>query len=49
MEKNPSNYGMLNELDNEKAKLEEELLDKYERQEYLEGIAAKIEAYKKEK
>ena len=49
MLKNPSNYGMLNELDNEKTILEEELLQKYERQEYLEDLAAKIEAYKKEK
>ena len=49
MLKNPSNYGMLNELDNEKTILEEELLQKYERQEYLEDLAAKIEVYKKEK
>ena len=46
---NSSNYGHLNELDNEKTILEEELLEKYERQEYLEDIAAKIEAYKKQK
>ena len=45
MNKNSSSYGLLNELDQEKTKLEEELLEKYERQEYLEGIARKIEEY----
>lgn len=47
IEKNPSNYGLLNELTQEKDKLEEQLLEKYERLEYLENIAAKIEEYKK--
>ena len=46
MEQNPSNYGLLNELSNEKAELEEELLEKYERLEYLEDLAKKIEEYK---
>ena len=45
MNKNSSSYGLLNELDQEKTKLEEELLEKYERQEYLEEIAKKIEEY----
>ena len=45
MEKNSSSYGLLNELDQEKGKLEEELLEKYERQEYLEEIAKRIEEY----
>ena len=45
MNKNFSSYGLLNELDQEKTKLEEELLEKYERQEYLEEIAKKIEEY----
>lgn len=47
IEKNPSDYGLLNELTQEKDKLEEDLLIKYERLEYLETIATKIEAYKK--
>ena len=47
MEANPSNYGLLNELTNEKEALEEELLYKYERVEYLEDLAKKIEEYKK--
>lgn len=47
IEKNPSNYGLLNELTQEKDKLEEQLLEKYERLEYLENIATKIEEYKK--
>ena len=47
MEENPSNYGLLNELTNEKEALEEELLYKYERVEYLEDLAKKIEEYKK--
>lgn len=46
MVKNASNYGALNELMKEKEKLEEELLFKYERLEYLEDIANKIEEYK---
>lgn len=45
MEKNSSSYGLLSELDQEKGKLEEELLEKYERQEYLEEIAKRIEEY----
>ena len=45
MNKNSSSYGLLNELNQEKTKLEEELLEKYERQEYLEEIAKKIEEY----
>ena len=47
MEENPSNYGLLNELTNEKEALEEELLYKYERVEYLEGLSKRIEEYKK--
>ena len=47
MEANPSNYGLLNELTKEKEALEEELLYKYERVEYLEDLAKKIEEYKK--
>ncbi|GAA0108862.1 MULTISPECIES: ABC-F family ATP-binding cassette domain-containing protein [Clostridium] len=46
MAKNASNYGALNELMKEKETLEEELLFKYERLEYLEDIANKIEEYK---
>ena len=49
MIKNSSSYGLLNELDQEKTKLEEELLEKYERQEYLEDIAQKIEEYNSNK
>ncbi|WP_304681988.1 ABC-F family ATP-binding cassette domain-containing protein [uncultured Clostridium sp.] len=49
MNKNSSNYGLLNQLDQEKLNLEEELLLKYERQEYLEGIAKKIEEYNSNK
>ena len=49
MIKNSSSYGLLNELDQEKIKLEEELLEKYERQEYLEDIAKKIEEYNNNK
>ena len=47
MEENPSNYGLLNELTNEKEALEEELLYKYERVEYLEDLSKRIEEYKK--
>ena len=47
MNKNSSNYGMLNELMQEKEKLEEELLFKYERLEYLEDLDKKIQEYKK--
>lgn len=46
MIKNSSNYGLLNELIREKEELEENLLLKYERLEYLEDIAKKIEDYK---
>ncbi len=49
MDKNSSNYGLLNELTAETETLEELLLEKYERQEYLEDIAQKIEIYKKSK
>ena len=49
MNKNSSSYGLLSELDQEKTKLEEELLEKYERQEYLEEIARKIEEYNNNK
>ena len=49
MNKDSSSYVLLNELDQEKTKLEEELLEKYERQEYLEEIARKIEEYNKNK
>ena len=47
--KSSSIYVLLNELDQEKTKLEEELLEKYERQEYLEDIAKKIEEYNSKK
>ncbi|WP_066893296.1 ABC-F family ATP-binding cassette domain-containing protein [Clostridium nigeriense] len=46
MAKNASNYGALNELIQEKEKLEEELLFRYERLEYLEDIDIKIKEYK---
>jgi ABC transport system ATP-binding/permease protein len=46
MSKNSSDYGALNELMKEKENIEEELLFKYERLEYLEDIANKIEEYK---
>ncbi|WP_300385947.1 ribosomal protection-like ABC-F family protein [Clostridium sp.] len=46
MLKNSSNYGMLNELVEEKETLEEELLFKYERLEYLEDIQKQIDEYK---
>ena len=46
MEKNSSNYGMLNELVAEKESLEEDLLFKYERLEYLEDIQKQIDEYK---
>ncbi len=42
-EKNTSNYGKLMELTAEKDKLEEELLNKMERWEYLEDLAKRIE------
>ncbi len=47
MNKNSTNYGALNELIQEKESLEEELLIKYERLEYLEDIDRKIKEYKK--
>ena len=47
MLKNSTNYGALNELIHEKEALEEELLLKYERLEYLEDINRKINEYKK--
>ncbi|MCI7444118.1 MAG: ABC-F family ATP-binding cassette domain-containing protein, partial [Clostridium sp.] len=49
MVKNSSSYGKLQELVEEKEKTEEELLYKYERYEYLEDLAKKIEEYKKNK
>lgn len=47
IDKNATNYGALNELIKEKESLEEELLIKYERLEYLEDIDRKIKEYKK--
>jgi ABC transport system ATP-binding/permease protein len=47
MAKNATNYGALNELIQEKEALEEELLFKYERLEYLEDLDRKIKEYKK--
>ncbi|MGG7143247.1 ABC-F family ATP-binding cassette domain-containing protein [Clostridium nigeriense] len=44
---NASNYGLLNELIKEKEGLEEELLFKYERLEYLEELDKKIKEYRK--
>ena len=44
--KNASNYGLLNELVKEKEELEDALELKYERWEYLNEIALKIEEYK---
>ncbi|MBE6051454.1 MAG: ABC-F family ATP-binding cassette domain-containing protein [Clostridium sp.] len=49
MAKNSSSYGKLQELMEEKEKLEEDLLYRYERYEYLEDLAAKIEEYKNNK
>ena len=46
MNKNATNYGALNELIKEKEELEEELLIKYERLEYLEDIDRQIKEYK---
>ncbi len=46
MSKNASNYGALNELMKEKESIEENLLFKYERLEYLEDISNKIEEFK---
>ena len=47
MAKNATNYGDLNELIQEKESLEEELLFKYERLEYLEDLDRRIKEYKK--
>lgn len=49
MVKNSSNYGKLQELNKDKAKLEGKLLVSYERFDYLEAIATKIEKYKNTK
>ncbi|MBD7910512.1 ABC-F family ATP-binding cassette domain-containing protein [Clostridium cibarium] len=49
MVKNSSSYGKLQELMEEKEKLEEELMGKYERYDYLEDLAKQIEAYKNNK
>lgn len=46
MIKNASSYSALQELIEEKEKLDEELLLKYERYEYLEDLSNKIEEYK---
>lgn len=45
MSKNSSSYGKLNELMKEKEEVQKELDSKYERWEYLSGIAEAIEAY----
>ena len=45
MSKNSSSYGKLNELMKEKEEVQKELDSKYERWEYLSGIAEEIEAY----
>ncbi len=45
--KNATNYGALNELIKEKEELEEELLVRYERLEYLEDIDRQIKEYKR--
>ncbi|MBO3362593.1 ABC-F family ATP-binding cassette domain-containing protein [Clostridium perfringens] len=49
MAKHASEYGRLQELMEEKAKVEEELTFKYERWEYLNELAAQIEENKKNK
>lgn len=49
MTKHASEYGRLQELMEEKAKVEEELAFKYERWEYLNELAAQIEENKKNK
>ncbi|NLZ34386.1 MAG: ABC-F family ATP-binding cassette domain-containing protein [Clostridiales bacterium] len=46
MNENSSNYGLLNELLSEKEEIEEQLLYKYERLEYLEALNRQIEEYK---
>lgn len=45
MNKNSSNYGKLNELIKEKEEAQKDLENKYERWEYLSGIAEAIEEY----
>ncbi|VYT66308.1 ATP-binding cassette domain-containing protein [Clostridium tertium] len=47
IEENATNYGALNEILREKEEVEEELLFKYERLEYLEDLDEKIKNYKK--
>ncbi len=47
MAKHASEYGRLQELMEEKAKVEEELAFKYERWEYLNELAAQIEENKR--
>ena len=47
IQKNSASYSKLQELIGEKEKLEEDLLYRYERYEYLEDLAQKIEEYKK--
>lgn len=49
MAENSSSYSKLEELMAEKEKIEEDLLVKYERAEYLENKAKEIEEYKKNK
>ncbi|PRR80369.1 ABC-F family ATP-binding cassette domain-containing protein [Clostridium vincentii] len=49
MVKNATNYGKLQDLNKDKAKLEANLLLSYERFDYLEAIATKIEEYKNTK
>lgn len=46
MQENSASYSKLQELMTEKEKLEEELIYKYERYEYLEDLAQRIEEYK---
>ncbi|TGY44150.1 ABC transporter ATP-binding protein [Clostridium sartagoforme] len=48
IEENATNYGALNEILKEKEEVEEELLFKYERLEYLEDLNDKIINYKKD-
>lgn len=49
MQENSASYSKLQELMIEKEKLEEELLYKYERYEYLEDLAQRIQEYKNNK
>lgn len=46
MQENSASYSKLQELMSEKEKLEEDLLYRYERYEYLEDLAQRIEEYK---